>query len=62
MEEEKTKHCVIHPDRVARVDAAGILVCTMCFEVYRLERRAFQDFNDRVFYQRLIQASAECVR
>lgn len=57
MEEEKTKHCVIHPDRVARVDAEGILVCDECHEKYVIERRHNQEFIDRVFYRQLIKAS-----
>lgn len=49
--------CVIHPDRVARVDATGILVCDECHARYVVERRREQEFRKRVFYQQLIKAS-----
>lgn len=33
------RHCIIHPEREAHVDATGILVCPECWKRYRDERR-----------------------
>lgn len=54
---EATEHaavCALHPDRAARVDVTGILVCDECFERYQAERRSQQGFNNRLFFQSLV--------
>lgn len=49
------RHCILHPDRPAHVDATGILVCGDCFTRYQLERRESNgEFARRPFFQSLI--------
>ena len=52
----KKQPCVLHPDRDARLDVTGILICDECFERFREERHAQQGLANRPFYQSLVKA------
>lgn len=51
------KHCVLHPDRKAKRDAQGILVCVECWERYNVERRGSNGgpITQRPFLQSLVR-------
>lgn len=49
------RHCILHPDRPAHVDATGILVCDECWQRYATERRYWNGKPiDRPFFQQLV--------
>ena len=47
--------CTIHPDSPAYHEALGHLLCSDCFELYRIERRQQQSFSDRKFLQQILR-------
>lgn len=51
------KHCVLHPEREAKRDAQGILVCVECWDRYNEERRATGSgsIQQRPFLQQIVR-------
>lgn len=46
--------CTIHPDRPARQEAVGHLLCDECFSRYR-EERGLGGLKDRPFMQEILR-------
>lgn len=51
------RHCVLHPDRKAVTTAAHIPVCEECDIDYAIEGRQYLRFEERTFFQSLLNAS-----